>query len=60
MLSAEECKKRAADCDRLAAEAQVSTRRNKLLALAQQWTRLATRTEQFGPVAMDKMQDPRS
>lgn len=58
MLSAEECKKRAAECDRLAAEAQGSTRRNKLLALAQQWTRLAGRTEQFGPVATDNTQDP--
>jgi hypothetical protein len=58
MLSAEECKKRAAECDRLAAEARASTRRSKLLALAQQWNWLAARTEQFGPVATDKMQDP--
>ena len=58
MLSAEACKKPAAACDRLAAEAQASTRRNKLLALAQQWTRLARRTEQLGPVATDKTQDP--
>ena len=34
------------------------TRRHKPLALAQQWTRLATQTEQFGPVATDKTQDP--
>jgi hypothetical protein len=59
MLSAAECRKRAAECDRLAAEAQASMRRNKLLALAQRWTWLATRTEQFGPGATDKTQDPR-
>jgi hypothetical protein len=47
-------------CNRLAAGVQAPARRKQLLALAQQWVRLAERTEQLGPAVTDNAQDPPS
>jgi hypothetical protein len=51
MLSADERRRRAVDCKRLATNAQAPGRRKELLEVAEQWLRLAERTEQLGFIA---------
>jgi hypothetical protein len=60
MLSADECRRRAGDCKRLATDAQASGRRKELLEVAEPWLRLAERTEQLGFIAENKPPDARS
>jgi hypothetical protein len=60
MLSADECRRRAADCKRPATDVQAPGRRKELLDVAEQWLRLAERTEQLGLIAENKPPDARS
>jgi hypothetical protein len=60
MLSADECRRRAADCKRLATDVQAPGRRKELLDAAEQWLRLAVRTVQLGLIAENKPPDARS